>query len=253
MEKKEILVDGIKISLLVGSNYNYENPTIFLHGWGQNKHSFQRTLDYYENKNISYISIDLPGFGESPKPDDSWGINEYAILMEKISKLFNIQKINIVGHGFGGEIGIYASSNNILKIDKLVLIASGGKKTKFGKLKYNLRKLAKNLLIKIGLHWLVKNIKTTITTSTYTNSKTMEKIFNNTKNNSNIQLGKIDSPTLIIWGTKDKYNNFSNGMYINEKIKNSNLFKIDGGDHFIHIQNANFVTKKIIEFIYELN
>lgn len=252
MDKKEILVDWNKISLIVGNNYNNENPTIFLHWWWQNKYSFQRTLDFYENNNISYISIDLPWFGESTKPDDSWWLNEYAKCIEQITKLFNIKYINIVAHWLWWEIAIYAAWNNIMKIDKLVLIASWWKEPQFIKLKNILIKITKNILVKIGLQSFVKNTKNSITTSTYTKSKAMDKILHNIQNyNINPLLTKIYTPTLIIWWTKDKQNNISNGIFMNEKLPNSYLFKIEWWDHFPHVQHATAVTKKLTQFIYD--
>lgn len=251
MEKRDVVIDWKTISLLVNNNFDSNNPTIFLHWWGQNKYSFGRNIDYYENKGLSYISIDLPWFGESFKPDENWTIQEYAIIIEKIIKLFKINIINVVWHWFGWDIVIYAALNNIIKINKLVLIASWWNKTKYKKIHDEIINLIKNVLWKIGLKSLIKKIKANITKSTYRKYGSLEKIYQNIHNNNvNLIINKINFPTLLIWWTKDKQNNISNAYYMNKNIPNSILFKIEWWDHFPHVQHPSMVNSKINQFIY---
>src|SRR3989344_2635207 len=100
---------------LYGKTINYQisgtgNPFLFVHGWGGNLYSLQILAQLFSTKYMT-ITIDLPGFGLSDKPDPEWGVGEYAkFLIDFINKL-NLKSVIFFGHSFGGALGIFIAAN----------------------------------------------------------------------------------------------------------------------------------------------
>ena len=63
------------------------------------------------------------------------------------------------------------------------------------------------------------------------------------------RLKKIETPTLIIWGTKDTYVPVKNAYKLNKLIPNSKLEIIEGGKHGLHIQQPKVLLEKINSFL----
>ena len=100
---------------------DFDKTLVFLHGWGQNIAMMEPLGKEFSNLyNILYI--DLPGFGSSSEPAYVWSVSDYASCINKIIKDLRIDNPIIIGHSFGGRIGlIYAS---LYETDKLICLAS---------------------------------------------------------------------------------------------------------------------------------
>ena len=106
-------------------NINYKiigdgDLVVLLHGWGQNIEMMQPLVGGLKNKKV--LIIDLPGFGLSDEPKTVWSIEDYADFVHKIVLHFGYEKCSIIGHSFGGKIGlVYASKYDT---EKLILFGS---------------------------------------------------------------------------------------------------------------------------------
>ena len=83
------------------------------------------TSFFQEDENIL---VDLPGFGESPPPDNEWDTEDYArFLHDYLNKHFNNNKERyIIGHSLGARIALryaYLFPNHI---HSTVLISAAG-------------------------------------------------------------------------------------------------------------------------------
>lgn len=73
------------------------------------KGSTYRSLYAYLSDSFYIIAPDLPGFGKSSAPSTNWTFSEYAHAVEKILASLKITKAVVVGHSFGGAVGMYLS------------------------------------------------------------------------------------------------------------------------------------------------
>ncbi len=94
---------------------NSDKPEVcFLHGWGRSSNDFNLI-----SKDFAHISFDLPGFGKSLEPLNSYTPKEYAYYIND----FIPDSVNtLVGHSFGGRVAVYLSE--IRNFDKLILIST---------------------------------------------------------------------------------------------------------------------------------
>ena len=98
-----------------------DETIVFLHGWGQNIDMMKPLGNKFIN-DYNLLYIDLPGFGKSLEPDYPWTVYDYAKCINTIVNDLKLKKIVLVGHSFGGRIGLIYSS--IYNVDKLVCLAS---------------------------------------------------------------------------------------------------------------------------------
>jgi len=252
MQKKQLLINWNILSYLISDNFDNTNSIIFMHWRGNDKYSFWKILELCEKQNISFISIDLPGFGESPKPKQDRGIKEYAELIKDFVSKLNLKSINIVWHSFGGRIAIYLSANKLINIKKQVLIGSGGIKPKQNNIRLFFVKLAKNILLALGMKKIYKKLQSKVRSEDYKNAKDMAQIFLNTIDFDLTPLLKqIQTPTKLIWWTDDDQTPLNDGQTMNEQIPNSSLFVVKWWTHFVHIDEYQTVFEEIQKFLLD--
>ena len=112
MASKELVCGGesYKISYEI-SNLQRTEYILVLHGWGANKALMSRVFaDKF--RRYALVCVDLPGFGASSQPARALGSEDYAEIMRAFIAAFGKQPAAIMGHSFGGKIGIASSAQS---------------------------------------------------------------------------------------------------------------------------------------------
>lgn len=248
MQEKKCIIENQIVSYLESTSTDRKNTLLFLHGWMQDKGSFSHILKILEEKNISYISLDLPGFWGTSLKNANMHIEDYGNFIVHFIEKIGLQQAVLVGHSFGGRISIYLWSfyNNISKI---VLIGAAGisPKDNIGRLL-----IVKTWKIVFSLPWLKsiwKKIKSQISAPDYISAGKMTKIYRNTiKNDLRKYMKNMSLPTLMIWWDSDDQVPLQEAKIMHENIWNSQL-EILTGTHFIHQEEPKKVTNFILDFI----
>jgi len=176
------------------------------------------------------------------------------------SKNKTAKKIILIGHSFGGRIAIKYAAKYPEKVDKLILTGAAGIKHKL-----TVKQKALFILTKIGKVFFslpvinhfqkpVYNIFSKIARSRkkdyYNASPRMKEIMKNVLvEDLTDYLGKIKTPTLLVWGKEDKTTPLADGEMMKLKIKNSKLKVIDGANHSLPYQKAEEFSEIVLEFI----
>lgn len=101
-------------------------PVIFAHGWGRSHHDFIPVAESLAPICRS-ILLDLPGFGQTPRPDGDWGTADYADFLQSwVRDSLGVGRFIWVGHSFGGRIGLRLGSRRAQGLESLILVASHG-------------------------------------------------------------------------------------------------------------------------------
>ena len=101
--------------------YNVEgegSPVILMHGWGCNHTTFA-SIEQTLAPHMKVYNVDFPGFGDSTEPEEVWGVEEYTQLIEEMVRVEGIERPVLLGHSFGGRVGILYASRN--EVNKLIL------------------------------------------------------------------------------------------------------------------------------------
>ena len=102
-------------------------PIVVIHGIAGCWRNFLENLPYFAAHGYRAIALDLPGFGDSPKP--SWEITmaAYGRLIHDFCERLGIDRVAaLVGNSMGGFIATEAVIEEPQRFDRLVLISAAG-------------------------------------------------------------------------------------------------------------------------------
>lgn len=206
-------------------------PLLILHGWGSRSDNWQKVGEMLAKNGIKVIIPDLPGFGQSDKPLTAWSLDDYCDFVEEFVKVLNLEKFYLLGHSFGGALAIKCGLKFPEKIDKLFLISAACFRRKTFKNKF-FKFLSKFIKIKTPFLRKVFYRKSDYLSTEGVMKDTYLKII--AEDLSEV-LSKVQVPTVIIWGEKDKVTPLKHGRLIKEKIQDSRLRQGFGGQAKLEI------------------
>jgi pimeloyl-ACP methyl ester carboxylesterase len=245
--------------IVVGNNlisYNQsgtgERTVIFLHGWRSQKEVWSGVVSRIKDERLRIYSVDLPGFGRSPVPKNSWTVGDYAEMVKGFIEKLGLKNIVIVGHSFGGRVGIKLAAKYPSIISKLVLVdaagftMTGAKKSAMG----FAAKIVKPFFRPKFMQGLRKYIYRAIGAEDYLATPNLQQTFINTVNEDlSADMEKISCPTLIITGENDKDTPVEYGQKMNNIIHNSKFIILPGAGHFSFLDKPQEFIKIFNEFM----
>jgi len=232
---------------------------IILHGWGSSKKKWKKVKENIEREGFKVLVPDLPGFGSESELNKTWDLDNYVEWVKKFSQ--GEEKFFLLGHSFGGRIGIKFSVNYPEKIEGLFLVSAAGVKKRPSISKKILLKGAKIIKrLKIEEAPLVKGIWQFARKIFYcyilrktdyyqTSGYLKETIKNVLEEDLTSFLEKIKVRTFIIWGKKDKITPVSDAFLMKEKIKNSKIEILNNIGHTPHLKCPDKLSEIILKFL----
>ena len=218
-------------------NSNGKESIIILHGWGR---TFKEWVPLAKLLSTRYklILLDLPGFGNSFLPKDrELGISDYAFFVETFLEKLRIKDVILLGHSFGGKVGIALASKS-RKINKLFLIDTSGVSEKSLKTKIIIKSL--KLLKKIFQFspTIQDKIGFFLGSEDYKKSGSLRKTFKKVvSENISLSAKRIKVQTVIIWGENDKEVPVSSAKKLYALIPNSWIRIVWGAKHNPHLED----------------
>lgn len=100
---------------------------IFLHGGpGYNAFPFEKsTAQKLANKGFYVIVFDQAGCGRSKNvPNSQYTFEEAFKNIEKLYDQYGIEKASLIGHSWGGTLGVFFAKNNPRNVDNLIMLSS---------------------------------------------------------------------------------------------------------------------------------
>jgi len=129
--EKRIVNTHIEPVDLVYSEYGkgHKRSIVFIHGFGESQYTWRFLVEELSDKYHIY-TLDLKGFGESPKSDDDdYSVYDQAVLVQRFMQQHQIIDATVVGRSFGGGVALVLAlmqneNTTSKRIGKLVLIDS---------------------------------------------------------------------------------------------------------------------------------
>lgn len=250
----ECQIDGLKI------NYTDEGKgkaLLFLHGWGSNLESFRCVTDQLKDS-YRIIRLDFPGFGGSDCPPVPWNVDDYVAVTRKFIEYLALEKVNLIGHSFGGRVIIkMASSQNDFQIDKVVLMDSAGilpVKTLKKRVRTRVFKIGKRILLIPFVKKLfpdaLEKYRRLFGSADYNNASgvlrdTMVRVVNEDLES---YLPDIRYPVLLIWGDQDDATPMRDAHIMEKMIPDAGLVVIKGAGHFSFLKDPYLVAAAMKSF-----
>lgn len=239
---KDTQLEGLKLHYT--DSENGEKVIILMHGWGCN-HS---TLASVERVALScgyrVINVDFPGFGDSEEPADVWGVEEYTRQIEALVRKLGIASPTMLGHSFGGRVGILYASRN--PVDKLILVDAAGIKPKrsftYYRKVYTFKLIKRLMYLFLGRDEAERRLdarRAKAGSSDYANATPMMRRILSKVVNEDLtdRLAYIKAPTLLIWGENDTATPLTDAKKMERLIPDAGLVSFPGCGHYSFLDN----------------
>ncbi|MDE6190274.1 MAG: alpha/beta hydrolase [Muribaculum sp.] len=240
---RHITVNGATVHYTVSEGDG--KPIVLMHGWGCNTTTLASIEKVAVDAGCKVYNIDFPGHGESPDPPAVWGVEEYTQVLEKIVDAEAISRPSLLGHSFGGRVGILYSSRHD-DVDKLILVDAAGIKprrsAKYYVKVYSFKAWKKWLYMLMGKEKAEKKLdayRAKAGSSDYAGaSPRMRAILSKVVNEDlKHRMPHIKASTLLIWGENDTATPLSDAKYMERNIPGAGLVSFPGCGHYSFLDN----------------
>ena len=113
-----------------GSAVNYVDigegpPLVFIHGLAGSWQNWLENIPHFA-RSRRVIAPDLPGFGHSPMPHEKISIKGYAAVIDELLDQLGLEGADVVGNSMGGFIGAELAIEFPTRVKSLVLVSAAG-------------------------------------------------------------------------------------------------------------------------------
>ncbi len=228
---------------------------VLLHGWADSAAGL-RALGASLQKDYEVIALDLPGFGGTQTPKESWGLNDYVQFVQHFLKKIDAGNIYaIIGHSNGGAMAIRGLAEGAFQVERLVLLSSAGIRNEYKGRNHTLRILVKTgKLVTSPLPAQLKKklrrkVYKTIGSDMLVAEHLQETFKRVVTDDVRADAAQLNMPVLLIYGELDEDAPVWYGRQFHELMTDSTLEILPGAGHFVHIDRADDVQKAIKEFL----
>jgi pimeloyl-ACP methyl ester carboxylesterase len=256
--QKQVDLRECKIHYLEGGNLTETPPILFLHGWGISAQPYREILTLLAQRH-RVIAPDLPSFAQSTHPASLESYAQYAeILVSFLNAIASsdpqgiaLPKVHLIGHSFGGGIGITIASFAPEKIQSLVLVGSTGIPS--GSIPEVLMRRAIEMPLQISipkLHLQFIEIPQVFLPNLVLNTGNLiQALFLSLEKDLTPLLSQIQAPCLLLWSRKDLTIPLSAAEELYRRIKHSKLTIVEEGYHEWNLLHPEKFTAIVSEFI----
>lgn len=268
MHKKSVILDFGKIVYLE-NDVKSDETVVLVHGFGGSKDNWTGMIAEWKDK-YHVIAIDLPGNGESVS-DKALGYTttHQAQMLDNFLKKKNLKRFHLIGHSMGGAIVLRYMQKHEEHVESLVLIdAMGMEQTKSDGVKL-VEVSEKNPLYDVCTQ---ERLETLIDYSMHKvpdffalfkkplleekcHRKEIEKVMYEDlyKDVDLSRVAKmIQTPTLILWGEKDRMTHVDNATLFHNTIKGSELVILKEIGHVPLLEDPARTADEIDGFIEDI-
>jgi pimeloyl-ACP methyl ester carboxylesterase len=249
-EATELEIGGHRARVLdVGEG----SPVVVLHGWGGRIESMWPVVNCLR-PNFRTIAIDLPGFGDSPVPSGVWGTADYAEFVVDLVRSKGIERAHFLGHSFGAKTSLYIAATQPRVVDKLIVVGASGltiAPSPKVRAKRAVSKTAK-AVGKLGPpgRKLRQAVYDRIASQDYKDAGPMRSVMVKVVNEDIAnQLPRIQSSTLLVWGTEDDAVPVKLAQTMESLIPDAGLVLFEGAGHFAYLDEPDRFCKIANHFL----
>jgi pimeloyl-ACP methyl ester carboxylesterase len=245
-------------------------PIVLLPGWPLSDEMYEYQYNDLVKNHFRVIGITLRGFGKSNKPYGAYNYDVHALDVKNVLSKLDVKDAVLCGFSMGGAIAIrFAAVDKGAHVSRLVLCGAAAPIwTQRKDFPYNLTKSAVDELIDLNYHDRPKLLSN------------FAKIFSATETSLNDGIGfwlngmglsdsshamaeclvalrdtdlrddlaKINIPTLIMHGKKDKICSFDLAGQMKAAIANSQLVVFEKSGHSLFLEETEKFNAELIRF-----
>ena len=122
LDEKYVVVNGLNTRYIVRG---CGSPVVLIHGFGEFLEAWWQNIRPL-SEHYQVYAMDLPGHGLSDKPKINYNLAFAAEFALGFAQALGIGRASLIGHSMGGIVAMALAINSPERVDKLVLVDSGG-------------------------------------------------------------------------------------------------------------------------------
>jgi pimeloyl-ACP methyl ester carboxylesterase len=231
-------------------------PVLLLHGWGNSARTLAPVMRALASSH-SVWALDLPGFGLSLQPRETWGIEQYAGFVRHAMARLGIERADLFGHSRGGAIAVAIAAETPELVNRLVLAGSAGIRTP-RTLRFRLRGLTARTGRRVLGHRLVGRAGQRLLSalycrlgmSDYRDAGPMRAIFVKLVNQDVAPLlPRVQAPALLLWGARDQETPLWMGRQMAQTIPHAELVVFANAGHHAFLDEPAAFNQAVGRFL----
>ena len=239
------------------------SKVLLLHGWGCDS-SFMASPAEALKAEHRVLRIDFPGFGQSGRPPEPWGVPEYAACLKEVLEKLDFVPCAAVGHSFGCRVLAWAGSEWPGLFTKLVFTGAAGlrkepdeaarkRAAEFRRKKELLQNIRKLPGLRSVGEKMEENLRRKYGSADYNAldgemRKTFVKVINQDLRD---RYPRLTPSTLLLWGDADTETPLWMGQEMEKLIPDAGLAVLEGGTHFAYLEQASRFNTIVQHFLSE--
>jgi pimeloyl-ACP methyl ester carboxylesterase len=241
------------------------DPVILLHGAGftAGAESWLLTIEPLATR-FRVLAIDCLGWGLSDRLDTGYSFAYLVDHVREVQDVLGLTRSHVVGHSMGGWIASLLAYESPNRVDKLVLVASGGTATRPLPTMVHFKPPSRQE-IRAGLEQRFSGRGVEIDRLEQQDIRKTENVawveafakvmahmtdsVTRARYNTLRRLPRITAPTLIIWGRDDQVNALEMGEETHRLIRNSRLVVLEGCGHGVPTERPEEFNRLLLEFL----
>lgn len=250
LERASLAIRGSIVSYLF-SRKGSRGTFIFLHGWRSEASVWEGAMEEVSKQGFAVYAIDLPGFGKSENPPTAFTVGDYGDVVASFMEKLAITRGIIVGHSFGGRVGIVLSVEHASLVHKLVLVDAAGvrepspHRTAMALVAKLLKPFFSPGFMQPARRFLYSFIGAEDYLETPLLKETFQKVISQ---DLSAFFPKISQETLLFWGEKDTDTPLSFAHAMEKSIPHVSLRIIPQAGHFSFLDAPDKFVSALISF-----
>mgnify|MGYP001250107468 FL=1 len=256
-KEEMVRVGSTNVRILSGGE---GEPLLFLHGangGGKWLPALEKLAQHYR-----VMAPEHPGFGKSDEPEWLEEMYDLVLFYDEFLKHYKLDKVHLVGHSLGGWLAAEFAVAYPDRLRSLTLIAAPGIFVEGvipgDNFMWNREELIRNLFYdqELAEQILSQELSSEEVEMSVKNSETTAKLvwvprWHNKKLKK--RLGRIQAPTLIVWGKEDKLFPLEYGYAWEKLISGAKLAVFEQCGHSPHIEKTEPFVESVTTFIQNIH
>ena len=261
MKQDFVKVKGYSVRFLE-DGLSKSKHILFLHGLGASAERWSRVVPIFA-KHFHVVAPDIVGFGYSDKPEVNYTMPFFLDFVKGFANALGMEHLNLIGASLGGHIAAELAITSKNMIEKLVLVTPAGIMKEptpllnyytaaamyptFDNAKKAFERMAgnPNAVDMVYARDFVNRMQLPNAKYAFISSMMGSKAAPNLSG----RLGKIEAPTLIVWGEKDRMIPVRYAGKFKREIKGSQLAIIESSGHTPYFEKPEVFSDIVLEFL----
>jgi 2-hydroxy-6-oxonona-2,4-dienedioate hydrolase len=258
LDERFVSVDGYRTRYLCGGNS--KQTLVLLHGLGASAERWLGIVPYLRSR-YRLIIPDLIGFGYSDKPNVDYTMDFFSTFVIRFLETLGIEQANFVGSSLGGQIVAECAHDMDDMMRKIVLVAPSGMMKHFTPALTDY--MTAVFFPTFENAWRAFSmmeakgepdanlVNDFVTRIMFQNSDFafMSAMLGIKYSNLEPKLGKINAPTLIVWGKQDRIIPVEYASSFVESIRDSEFVEMDDCGHVPFVEQPKRFAEILLGFL----